>query len=256
MGRLHLLETEELLLRFRPHPLSYSLRYAASFLWLVPGALAVFLSPQLGNKTAAAGAFLCAIIAVIAALVAWKTPRLRLGFPLFAAAFFILGGSLMLVPGVELPGLEAWYGLALSILVTLIRLALHEADRLSRVHYLTTQRLVIQGGLRGRSERTMLVEKVIESRTTRGVLGQLFDYGDITLVLAKRMKREGGSVEDVETLRGVGALSDLKHNVDQLLAESKLPPRDRRKRLEERRVKESMRLLANWMRTERARGRT
>lgn len=256
MGRLHLLEQEELLLRFRPHPLHYAPHYATSLLWILPGLAAALVAPMLGTYPGPSSAFLAAILALLVALTGLRIRRLGPGFAFFATGFFGAAGLLLIAIPAPLAGLDAWIGFGVGLLVAAIRLLIWEWDRLARLHHLTTQRLLINGGLRSRTERTIHVEKIQESRAARGIFGRLFDYGDLTLVFSKRLREKGGHLEDAEILRGIAALSSVKHEIDQLLAEAKLPAKDRRRRLEERRVKDSMRLLASWMRSERARGRT
>lgn len=256
MGRVHLLEQEELLLRFRPHPLAYAVRHAASLLWLLPGLGAGFGAPLLGTEPAPSGAFLAAILALLVALAGLRFRSLGPRFAMFATGWFAAAGLAAVVAPLELGAFAPWFGFAAAILLATLRILLWEWDRMSRVHHLTTQRLIVNGGLRSRTERTVHVERIQECRAMRSLFGRVFDYGDLTLVFAKRLREKGGTLEDAEVLVGISGLSRVKHEIDQLLVEARLPAKDRRRRLEERRVKASMRIVAGWMRSERARGRT
>lgn len=255
MGRLHLMEQEELLLRFRPHPMAYARRYATGLLWILPGLAGLPVAHLLGSRPAASSAFLAAILTLLVALLALRFPMLGFGFAAFATGAFAALGALALLPGLPVESMGALYGVAAALAVTLMRLLLWDWDRRARIHHLTSQRLIVHGGLRSRSERTVQLGGIHETRASRAVLGRVFDYGDLTLVYGRHM-RKGVPVEDVEVLSGVAPLATIKHEVDQLLLEQKLPAKERRRRLDERRVKQSMRLLATWMRRQRAHGRT
>ncbi|MBI2077334.1 MAG: PH domain-containing protein [Euryarchaeota archaeon] len=133
--------------------------------------------------------------------------------------------------------------------VAFLRLVFWELDRINRVHYLTTERLVLRGGVGNRRERTVQLRRIQEVRSEYGFLGQGLDYGTLTLVMNRIVRgKEAQVFEEREVLPGIGRLTEVKHHVEQLVEETKMPQKDRRRRVDERRVKESMRVLARWMR--------
>ncbi|HLE48108.1 MAG TPA: PH domain-containing protein [Candidatus Thermoplasmatota archaeon] len=250
MGRLLLFENEELVARFRPHPMSYGRRYLTSLLWVIPGGLGGLITVTVGGAHPIAwGLVALAAVALLSGLTFARITKTRSGFPWFGAAV-ALGFVVADVFHALTWSAPAWtLPVALGAALGILRLMFWELERLSRVHYLTTERLVLQGGVGSRRERTVQLKRVQEVRSHYGFLGQALDYGNLTLVLNRVVRgKEAQVFEEQEVLAGIGRVTEIKHHLEQLVEETKMPQKDRRRRVEERRVKESMRVLARWMR--------
>lgn len=255
MRSIQLFQEEELFLRFRPHILSFLGHYAASFAWLLAGAVggvaAGLLDDSFGlGRPELWGLFVMALVGLVGGLGRRKIRRAPMGYSWFAAMVIIAGVTLLLF--VELPTPEPWLpALALGAVLTLVRLVGWELMRMQRVHFLTSQRLVVRAGLGHRREESVPLSKVQEVRSQLGPLGQLFDYGDLILGLGS-VGRGKGAREDAWVLAGIGRLAEVKHQLEELMAELRMPLKERRRRVEERRLRESMRKLASWMRSDRS----
>lgn len=252
MGRLRLFEGEEFVARFRPHPFAYGRRYLGSLLWTLAGAVGAVVTALVGGDHPTSwGLVTLAGLGLLAALVFGRFTKQRSGFPWLAASTSLALVVLDVFDLLPWP-LERWtLPLLLGAAFTFLRLVGWEAERLNRLHFLTTDRLVIRGGVGSRRERTVAVKRIQEVRSEHGFLGQALDYGNLILVLGRQVRgKEAQVFEEREELRGIGRLGEIKHHVEQLAEETRMPPKDRRRRMDERRVKESMRVLARWMRRE------
>jgi len=250
MGKFRLFEDEELVARFRPHPMSYGRRYLWSLAWAIPGGLGAATSLFVGGDHAIAwGLVALALSGLLAGLIHARMMKTRTRFPWFAAAIGF-GGVVVDLLGVPFWPFEAvLLPLAVGMGLALVRLVGWELERMSRLQFLTTERLVLRTGVGSRHERTVQLKRVQEIRSEHGYLGQAFDYGNLILVMGRHVRGTEAKVfEEHEALRGIGRLGEIKHQVEQLVEETKLPQKDRRRRVDERRVKESMRVLARWMR--------
>lgn len=255
MARLLLFENEELVAQMRPHPLSYMRRYAATLLWLLPGIVGALVAETWeAGKPVSWGLAAFAVLTAAVILFNTRVRRLPSAFGWFGVAAGValilldLANLLTLqVPGFTVP-------LALGAGLFTLRLIWWELERLARLHFLTTERLVVRAGVGSRKERALPLRQIQEVRGEHGLFGQAFDYGDIILVLSKHRGAEAKLVEDKEHLRGVGRWTESKHQITQLVEEARLSPKDRHRRMDERRVRESMRLLSKWSRRE-SRGR-
>lgn len=253
MARLLLFEAEELLVRFRPHPASYLGHYGGAFLWMIPGAAGTLVTILLGDneRAVAWGLITVALLGLLGGVINAKVRRRRMSYAWFAAlatAGLVLDDLLYGLPTLPVP--EALPLLAATALV-LIRLAIWELDRLGHARFLTTERLVTRGGLRARRERSLPLRDIQEVRSERGVFGQLFEVGNLLLVTSRppRPSKKGSLEPPVEVLEGVPRLEEIKHHLEQAVNEIRLAPTERRKRREERRVKDAMRALAHWLRS-------
>jgi hypothetical protein len=254
MGALQLFQEEELFLRFRPHIFSFVPHYAASFGWLVAAAVGAFvgiLSESAGMQHPSVwGLFGFAVVGLAGGFLRSKMKRGSMAFSWFGASIAV--GVALLIVFLDLPDVQPWLPtLGLGALVSLVRLVGWELVRMQRLHFLTSQRLVVRAGLGHRQEESLPLSKIQDVRSQLGLMGQLFDYGDLILGLGF-VGRGKGAKEDTWVLAGIGRLRDVKHQLEQLLEEQRLPTRERRKRVEERRLRESMRRLASWMRRDRS----
>lgn len=252
MGSLQLFQDEELFFRFRPHLLSFVGHYVASFGWLVAGAMGALAGLALTQTQHPSiwGLFTVATVGLLAGFIRRKLRRGSMSYSWFAALGAVGLGALSLL--VSLPNTPPWLpAIALGAGLSLIRLVGWELMRVQRLHFLTSQRLVLRAGLGQRQEDSLPLSRIQEVRSQLGVMGQLFDYGDLILGLGM-VGRGKAAREDTWILAGVGRLSEVKHQLEELLEELRLPLKERRKRVEERRLRDSMRKLAAWMRRDRS----
>lgn len=253
MGNLQLFQEEELFLRFRPHVLSFLGHYVASFGWLVAGvagaALAIVL-PDSMQHPSIWGLVALALMGLIGGLLRKKVKGGSMGYSWFGAMLATLFVVMLLF--LQLPDEPPWLPAAgLGVVLAFIRLIGWELMRMQRVHFLTSQRLVVRAGLGHRQEEGLPLQKIQEVRSQLGPMGQMFDYGDLILSLGF-VGRGKAAKEDTWILAGIGRLAEVKHQLEELLAEQRLPTKERRRRVEERRLRESMRRLASWMRHDRS----
>lgn len=252
MPRLELFQDEELVARFRPHALSFLPHYLGAASWLVGGAagsaVALYAGPPYGT---ALGILTVITLGLLAALVRRHARGASAGYAGFA---FLLGaGAAAAVPLFPPAEATAWrIPLLFAAGLSLLRLGGWELHRLRRVHFLTSNRLVARTGLGHRREESLPLERVREVRGHRGPIGQLFGYGDLVLVLGTA-GRGKNNAEDTWVLAGIARMWAVKYDLEELLQESRLPARERRRRGDDRRLRESMRRLASWMREDRAR---
>jgi hypothetical protein len=251
MGGLLLFEGEELVVRFRPHPVWYVPRYLSALGWLAAAALSALAATLLvPDFVLTAGLSALVVVSLVAALVVGRVLKKDWMFSAFVA---LACGALLAVQALHLLplGPDMLVLVVLGAALALLRIGLHEYDRVSRAHFLTTERLVIRGGVRAREDRTISLRKIQEVRTERPMMTRPFDVGHAILVLSRSVRggKEPVVHEDKEVLRGIGHLTEIQHHLAQLSEESRMPQKDRRRRLEERRVKDSMRRLAGWMRS-------
>jgi hypothetical protein len=95
------------------------------------------------------------------------------------------------------------------------------------------------------------LKKIQDVRSDQPLFGRFFDFGNLSLVQSRTVRGKDAKLyEDIELLQGVAPLTEIQFNIQQLVEESRMPPKDRRRRLEERRVRDSMRRLAAWTRRE------
>lgn len=252
MARLLLFEGEELLARFRPHPASYLGHYGGAFWWMLPGAAGTLITLLLGDneRAAAWGLITVALLGLLGGAVNAKLRGRRMSYAWFAAlaaAGLVLYDLLYGLPALPTP--EA-LPLLMGAAFTFIRLLIWELDRLGHTRFLTTERLVLRGGLAARRERSISLSDIQEVRSERGVFGQVFEIGSLILVTGKppRQTKKGTMEPPIEVLEGVPRLEEIKHHFEQAINELRLPLTERRKRREERRVKDAMRALAHWLR--------
>ncbi len=255
MHSLQLFQEEELFLRFRPHVLSFLGHYAASFAWLFAGALGAVSTIVIADSFGPAYPSLWGLLVMATLGLAGGALRRKIrGGSMGYTWFSILAIMAVIVAlfVLKLPDDQPWLpAVGLGLVLSLLRLVGWELMRIQRVHFLTSQRLVVRAGLGHRKEESVPLTKVQEVRSQLGPMGQLFDYGDLILGLGT-VGRGKGTREDTWPLAGIGRLAEVKHQLEELMAELRMPIKERRRRVEERRLRESMRKLASWMRSDRS----
>lgn len=256
MARFLLGEGEDLLARFRPHPMSYLPRYLHALTWILYGVFAWWIREWgvgRGSEFAfQAGAFWFAFLALLHAVGARVTKHTRVFHRSVAWAIVgVLAGIAVASGFWPTAAFSRFHAIALGTLTGIIEFALAESERGRRVHHLTNRRLVMRGGVGRVSERTLNLERVETVHGSQGALGQMFGFGTVTLTLESRGRRKEGVPAPTEDLHGVPHWEVVKHSIELALDEQDLSSKERQKRSEERRLKESMRALARWA-TERA----
>lgn len=256
MRSIQLFQEEELFLRFRPHVLSFLGHYAASFAWLLAGVVGAVAAIMIKSSLASLwGLVTMAAVGLLGGALRRRIRGGSMGYSWFSIMVIMAVIVVLLVVKlsedpllVSLPWLPA---IGVGLVLTTVRLFGWELMRVQRVHFLTSQRLVVRAGLGHRKEESVPLTKVQEVRSQLGPMGQLFDYGDLILGLGT-VGRGKGAHEDTWVLAGIGRLAEVKHQLEELMAELRMPIKERRRRVEERRLRESMRKLASWMRSDRS----
>jgi membrane protein YdbS with pleckstrin-like domain len=252
MADLQLFQEEELFMRFRPHPMSFLGHYVFSFGWLVAGmsgAVVGILVQGTLDRPSVWALLALMTVGLLGGAIRQKARRGSMAYSWFAILVCALVIGVLFA--VNLPDEQPWLpAVGLGVLLSAIRLVGWELMRIQRVHFLTSQRLVLRAGLGHRQEETLPLAKIQEVRSQVGPLGQVFNFGDLILGLG-HSGRGKNAKEDTWVLAGVARMSDVKHQLDELLEEMRLPIKERRRRVEERRLRESMRRLAGWMRRDR-----
>ncbi len=251
MGSILLGDGEDLLARFRPHPASYLGRYLLDAIWLAYGFVAWgFHRANPAYDWTSLAAFVALCLGHVAVLRLLKRGGAARPIVWGLAAL----GLMIAIPlGYHLR--DAWiplYPPALGVLATALGVAATEFDRLRRIHHLTSRRILLRTGIGRLTERSVDFDRIETVQSSQGALGQMFGYAHLGLVYHARGKKREGKSMTTEELVGVPNWQVVKHQIETALAEQQLPAKERQKRVEERRLRESMRVLAQWTRTERA----
>jgi hypothetical protein len=248
MGRFLLGDEEELLRAFRPHILSWTRSYAAAFLWMAWGWLGMLARGVVDDQHVAYAVFL--LLAALHGFLrarakgprAWIAHSMGLGV-IFTAWVLDASGR------IPTPFPEAWTTVLVGAGLVAVSLVVREATRWASMTYLTSQRVVIRRGLAPRTETVVAIRDIKETPSIQHLLGGIFGFGRIRLVRGtKRVKNaeKDEIVEDSEELRGVPRFEETRRDLNALIEEARMPVKDRRKRLEERRLKDSMIRLTQW----------
>lgn len=251
VARLLLSDGEDLHTRWRPHFASYIPRYLVDLLWATYGLAGFVLQrwTERATNDAETWTWLApAFFLVCAALHAffsyrqevWTGVAWAIGWASAAAAIIVL--ALM----ERLPISPSPMTVLLGAAATVLLLARTELSRLRRHHFLTNRRLIVRHGIASLTERTLEIDRVQSVRGVQGPLGQVANYGTLHLSLVVPARRKPGDPQPSETLDGVPRWDEVKHRIELLLEERRLPPKERQKRIEERRLRDSMRALADW----------
>jgi membrane protein YdbS with pleckstrin-like domain len=241
VARLLLADGEDLLAQFRPHPASRLVAFLSGLLYAGYGLAGWWLGRTLGWEG-------WAWVAVLLGCVvhAWAAHRFRAA-GVAAGVVGALGsgawGSLALAGRWPLEaGLPA---LGLGTALAVLALGSVEFRRRRRVTYVTSRRIVLRGGVGRLTEVAHPLDRVVGVRAAQPPLGQVFGFA--TLVVGLEAKgRSKGAPSPAERLEGVPDWEVVKHRLEAALEERRLSPKERARRAEERRLRESMKALAGW----------
>lgn len=253
MGQPILADGEYLAARFRPHWASRAGPVGAAAAWILAAALAVYASFAEWFGSPIGGILFFAAFAVVVATRRWR--QVRRGRALWAllwATLSVLLALLQYSAPAALPA-EPWILLLVMGAVAAGPIILEvEVIRRRQLHYVTDRRLILQEGVRRRHEETLEWERVDQVRGHQNVLGQLFRFGTVELVLHKSGRQKTDAPAATMALAGVPAYTRTKHVIEGFVADARGHTRDRTKRVEERRMKDSMQALAQWVHQERS----
>ena len=251
MASLLLGEGEQLVRVTRPHVLAYVPAYAAALLWAAWGTAASLVMMQGDGASDVLGWALAMLLVLLhAAFAAVKGKKGRVWI-----RHGVVLGILAVAWTATATGPPAVADLAdaapVAVLgaVSLVGLIVRQMGRHAERTYITNQRVVMRRGLAPRTENVVAWKDVRELRGVQGLLGGVFGFGMIRLVVGTKKVKEGETertVEDVREVRGVSRFEEARRDVHALLEEVRMPLKDRQKRLEERRLRESMERLATW----------
>jgi len=242
-------EGEDLLAEVRPHPASYAGRYLADLAWLALGGLAIWVQLKAhGQEWTGLAAFATFAVLHGAGAKMLKAPGLRFGIIIamvataldvwISASKAMTGRQTLLDPVAAL--------IALAAAAAFLSFARTEFARTRRTVYVTNRRVVVRKGLAHIQERSIELERVESVRATQGPWAQLFKYGTIVLTLESKGRQKAGALAPYESLSGIPKWEEVKHRIEAALEERNLSPKERSRRAEERRVKDSMRALSGW----------
>lgn len=169
-----------------------------------------------------------------------------------AAALLVMASLFVGELGAARPWIAATWPLGVG--ATLLSVVATEFDRVRRVHDLTSNRLVVRTGVGRLFEESIPLDHVQAVQASQGTLGQLFRFAQLHLTLTERRqvrKKKGEPHEAPKViLKGVPRWEEVKHHIDVALQEQRFPAKQREKRIEERRLRETMGALATWVRRE------
>lgn len=256
MGRFLTADDEELLRSFRPHVLSYVPSYLLAFLWTAWAAAGWAVERLVGGGWGFWLGYATFILLILChGYARYRWGRQGRALALHAAATaFVVGAAVLDRMQVLLPGgLTEYDPLAAGAALTALSLVAREMKRHANVSFLTTQRVVARHGLAPRTETVLFLKDIAGMETRQGLLGSLFGFGRIRLVKGKRRRSrttkkgtEEVEEDDVIELVGVPHFEVARRDLNSLLQETRLSDKERRKRHEERRLKESMDRVARW----------
>lgn len=243
---------EDVLAEIRPHPASFAARYLADLAWLALGWLAAWVQveavKQAGASATWTGLAAFATFAVLHAVGAkiLKAPGLRFG----VGVALVATGALVATQW-SLIRLDRMALLVILIIAaTFFSFIRTEFDRVRRTLFVTSRRIVLRKGLGRVQERAIDLDHVQSVRAVQGTWGQLFRYGTIVLTLHAKGRTKPGMLAPAETLHGIPKWNEVKYRLEAVLEERTLPPKERVRHAEERRLKDSMRALAGWAGTQ------
>lgn len=256
MGRFLTANDEELLRSFRPHLVSHVPSYLLAFLWLAWAATGWLVEDAVGGSWGfwlGYSTFVFLILLHGYARFRWGGQGRALATHTAAAAI-VLAGAVLDQMGALLPPAFADYNpIAIGATFTVLSLVVREAKRQATQTYVTTQRVVLRHGLAPRTETILLLKDAAGMTTRQGLLGGLFGFGRIELIKGKRRRSrttkkgtEELEEDDTLTLTGVPHFEVVRRDLSSMIQETRLSDKERRKRHEERRLKDSMDRLAQW----------
>lgn len=257
MGRLLTAEGEEVLRSFRPHVFSYLPTYALGFAWLAWGAAAWLVRTWLGGGLGLwLGWSVMVLLIVGHGFLRARARRDARIWVLHAIALGVLGA----VAAAELywpawPPEAASYGpLIAGAAITLAALVAREILRMATVTYVTSARVIARRGLAPRRELVFLYKDLAGVESAQGVMGSVFGFGRIHLIKkTRRQRRTKTKRKETETdeaegfeIRGVPDFEAARRDVSTLIEEARLSAKERQRRSEERRLRQTMTKLSRW----------
>jgi len=184
MKEFKALENERVERKLTPHPLSFMHLHA---LWIFLAAWAIFLawffrSPYWNKmpdveilQMGGAASLWLAGLAMAGVVASLLMIRWRIFFTYIA--IFVVGMFLFWLGGV-MEYLTTFIPLY-TFIISLLGLALVEIYRRSHRYFITNMRLVLRGGILLKRERTLRYDRIADVDYSQGILGRLFNYGNI-----------------------------------------------------------------------------
>ncbi len=184
MKEFHALENEKVERKLMPHPLSFMHLHA---LWIFLAVWAAFLAwffrssywekmPDMDIMQIGGAASLWLVGLVIGGVIASLLMiRWRIFF-IYMAIFVV--GMLLFWLGDVMDYITTFIPLY-TFIVALLGLALVELYRRSHRYFITNMRLVLKGGLIMKRERTLRYDRIADVDYSQGILGRVFNYGNI-----------------------------------------------------------------------------
>jgi len=184
MTGFHALENEKVERKLTPHPLSFMHLHA---LWIFLTAWAAFLAwffhssywqkmpdmdvLQIGGAASLwlAGLVLGGVVASLL-MIRWRI------FFIYMAIF--AAGMLLFWIGGVMDYLTTFIPLY-TLIISFIGFFVVEIYRRSHRYFITNLRIVMKGGLILRRERTLRYDRIADVDYSQGILGRLFDYGNV-----------------------------------------------------------------------------
>ncbi|VUT26670.1 MAG: Bacterial membrane flanked domain protein [Candidatus Methanolliviera sp. GoM_asphalt] len=187
MTKLSLIEGETILREASPHPLSFLNILSLSLFWLIWGIFLFWFFnsdywSSMASWLAGFGAEAPAIVIIWLAGVIFAgimASVLMIRWRIFAIYLFIAAMGILLMYRIQCSNYVKFI-LEYSIVVLIIGLGITELYRRSHRYFLTNFRVVLQGGILRKMERTLRHEKITDVGGIQGPLGRIFNFGTIT----------------------------------------------------------------------------
>jgi membrane protein YdbS with pleckstrin-like domain len=211
MGKLDLLEKEEIKETLSPHVLSFLGSYLIPAYLLIWTVIAKYLYQlPIIQKWLTSGVEL-GIPEPVLPLIMWATGIILVGVVLaltkirwricFLYILFI-GGGIGLMWWLNLFGDYEVFLLFYSFFAALIGILVVEALRSSHKYIITNLRLLLRGGIIRKHERTLRYSNISDLECSQGILGRIFNFGSITPITPSGM---GTGTDQTFAAAGAGA---------------------------------------------------
>lgn len=251
MAKWYLDDDEDLIARFRPHPASWLRHFAGDGWWLVYGGFAWWLD-SLTPGFDWDGTFVLALLAIGHFLAASHWQWRGRGWA--ALVFCVAAAATIVSLGAAWPGWfrPSWAPPLLGALTTGLALGRTEFARRRNDRVVTTRRIQLQEG-RWRVElKTVDLDRVRSVESSQGILGQIFDFGRLRLKVdpSGPSRSKSAPATSAVVIEGVPRLHKVRHGLETAMQELRLPTAKREKHKQERRLREAMRVVAQWSRRE------
>ncbi len=199
-----LLDNEKKLKELVPHPLSF-IKY--HMLWLIPlvwGAVLLYMYGSFNNSS----------IDMVKGVTIWLAGIIFLGvifsFLLIRWRILILYATISAIAigimwNYNLWSNYRWFIPAYTILIFLAGLPIVEIYRKSHRYIITNFRLITRGGIVVKNERSVRYDKIADISSRQGVIGRIFDFGDIIPIT-----QSGFGLGEDEAILGGGAGGEKK----------------------------------------------